>query len=623
MQIVTIDFETYYDKDYSLSKMTTEAYVNDPRFEVIGVGVKVGDGPTDWYSGSDVGGFLRSMDYSDKAILCHNTVFDGSILAWKYGINPRLWLDTLSMARPLHNVEVGGSLRMLAAHYKLGNKGTEVENALGKRRADFSPKDLEQYGQYCCNDVDLTYGLWMKMKERFPRQELIAIDLTIRMFTEPKIVLDKEKLIEHLEEVKATKAKLLAKVMQDPEELSSNVKFAALLRKLGIDPPTKTSKTTGKITYAFAKDDEGMQELLDHPDPVVQAVVAARVGVKSTLEETRTTSLLEVAERGPLPILLNYYKAHTGRYTGGDKLNLQNLPKRTNNKIRMALTAPSGYVFVAADSSQIEARVLAWLADDKELLQGFREKRDVYSEFASKIYGRTITKDNKVERFVGKTCILGLGYGMGDERLQRTLEIGAGGVKVKLERHETKRIVSIYRSERHKVESLWRLCEAMLDNMVRGYSATLVQKLPYSPDSGILLPSGFHMKYHMLNRTLDGYRYINNNRVLLKLVKERILGKDVMKMEDIPWTYIYGGKVTENLVQALAAAVIRQQMVKARLRGLHNAFQVHDEIVLLVPEDKADWAETQLVEIMSTPPDWAPDIPIACESGRGYSYGEV
>ncbi len=107
MDIVTIDFETYYDKDYSLSKMTTEQYVRSNLFEVIGVGIKVNNYPTDWYSGDNVGKFLNSLDYKDKAILCHNTAFDGAILSWHYGIKPKLWLDTLSMARPLHQMTGG------------------------------------------------------------------------------------------------------------------------------------------------------------------------------------------------------------------------------------------------------------------------------------------------------------------------------------------------------------------------------------------------------------------------------------------------------------------------------------------------------------------------------------
>ena len=269
MDIVTIDFETYYDKDYSLSKMTTEQYVRSPLFEIIGVGIKVNDYPTDWYSGDNPGKFLKSLDYSKRAILCHNTAFDGAILSWHFGIKPRLWLDTLSMARPLHNVTVGGSLAKLAAHYGLGKKGDEVVAALGKRRKDFTAADLAQYGEYCKNDVNLTYALWNKMKVGFPASELMVIDQTLRMYTEPVIELDVPLLEKHLEEVRARKLTLIRDLGNGPmseeqvrDMLMSNDKFAQYLTLLGVEPPRKVSPTTGKETCAFAKTDKGMTDLL-------------------------------------------------------------------------------------------------------------------------------------------------------------------------------------------------------------------------------------------------------------------------------------------------------------------------------------------------------------------------
>lgn len=412
MDIVTIDFETYYDKDFSLSKMTTESYIRDPRFEVIGVGVKVNDYPTDWYTGDNPARFLKSLDYRNKAILCHNTAFDGAILAWHFGIKPKLWLDTLSMARPFHQMTVGGSLKALATYYGLGQKGEEVLNALGKRRANFTPDEMNRYGEYCKNDVELTYQLFKKLSKGFPVSELMVIDQTIRMYTEPVIELDVLTLHHHLDEVRSRKRRLIADMgLKDVSEeavtkaLMSNQIFAKYLANLGIDPPTKVSARTGKETWAFGKTDKGFTDLLEHPDERVQVAVAARLGVKSTLEETRTENLISVAKRGRLPIMLNYYGAHTGRFSGGDKMNLQNLPSRGNNTIRRALKAPAGQLLISCDSSQIEARMVAWLAEQHDLVGAFAENRDVYSEFASEVYGRTVTKADKIERFVGKTCV--------------------------------------------------------------------------------------------------------------------------------------------------------------------------------------------------------------------------
>ena len=626
MDIVTIDFETYYDKDYSLSKMTTEQYVRSSLFEIIGVGIKVNDYPTDWYSGDNPGKFLKSLDYSKRAILCHNTAFDGAILSWHFGIKPRLWLDTLGMARPLHNVTVGGSLAKLVTYYGLGKKGDEVVAALGKRKADFTEADLAQYGEYCKNDVNMTKQLFDKLKVGFPSSELLVIDQTLRMYTDPVIELDVPLLEKHLEEVRTRKRTLMADLGHGmgggaavQEMLMSNDKFAAYLKRLGVEPPTKTSLKTGKESWAFAKTDKGMTDMLEHVDERVQAAVSARLGVKSTLEETRTENLIGVAGRGKLPIMLNYYGAHTGRFSGGDKLNLQNLPSRGNTTIRRALKAPPGQMLISCDSSQIEARTVAWVAGQEDLLIAFRDKRDVYSEFATEVYGRAITKADKVERFVGKTCVLGLGYGMGAEKFRRTLEIGQGGINVVIDINEAERIVRLYRQKNWKIVQFWQKCGAALKDMLYGGENALHPQVRYDK-RGIRMPNGFYVQYPALRETANGFMYISDARTYQKAIKDRVLTGS--PPDDIAWTRIYGGKVTENIVQALAALVIREQMAAA---GLHFkvAFQVHDEIIVAVPEDNALADQAKLEALMSVAPKWAPDLPVACESGMAANYGDT
>ena len=626
MDIVTIDFETYYDQEFSLSKMTTEAYVRSPEFEVIGVGVKVNDYPTDWYSGDNPGKFLNSLDYSKRAILCHNTAFDGAILSWHFGIKPRLWLDTMSMARPLHNITVGGSLAKLVSYYGLGKKGDDVVAAKGKRKADFTASDLAQYGRYCINDVELTRQLFDKMKVGFPSGELLVIDQTLRMYTEPTIELDVPLLEKHLEEVRTRKRTLMSDLGHGrggetavQEMLMSNPKFAEYLKQLGVEPPTKTSLKTGKEAWAFSKTDKGFTDLLEHPDERVQSAVSARLGVKSTLEETRTENLIGVAGRGRLPIMLNYYGAHTGRFSGGDKLNLQNLPSRGNTTIRRALKAPEGHVLISCDSSQIEARTVAWVAGQEDLLVAFRDKRDVYSEFASEVYGRTITKADKIERFVGKTCVLGLGYGMGAEKFRRTLEIGQGGINVVIDINEATRIVKLYRQKNWKIVQFWQKCGNALKDMLYGGGNELHSQVRYDRE-GIILPNGFRVLYPALRETANGFMYISDARTYQKALRERVLNGAAP--EDIAWTRLYGGKVTENIVQALAAIVIREQMAAA---GMHFkvAFQVHDEIIVTVPEDNALADQAKLEALMSAAPKWAPDLPVACESGMAANYGDT
>jgi DNA polymerase len=622
MDIVTIDFETYYDKDFSLSKMTTEAYVRDPRFEVIGVGIKVNDHPADWYTGSDPGKFLRSLDYSKRAVLCHNTVFDGAILSWKFGICPRFWLDTLSMARPWHGLTVGGSLKKLAAHYRLGEKGDEVIRTMGKRRCDFTADDLDAFGRYCINDIELTHKLFNLLKGRFNSTELMLIDQTIRMYTEPSIVLDKPLLEKHLIDVQNRKSDLMEELswIGDTEEkikmyLMSNAMLAELLRNLGVEPPMKTSKATGKDTYAFSKTDKEFTDLLDHPSDDVRVMVAARLGVKSTLEETRTTSLIGVAERGPLPIMLNYYGAHTGRFSGGDKMNLQNLPR--GGTLRKALCAPAGKVLVASDSSQIEARIVAWVAGQENLLHAFREGRDVYSEFASEVYGRAITKADRLERHVGKTAVLGLGYGMGFTKFKVTLALGAGGIKVEMEEDEAKRIVQTYRQKYPLIPQFWNRCGWALREMAQGKNGEIKPYLPFGPE-WVRLPNGMQLNYPLLQVESGGFKFVGDPRAYIQAVKAKLIGGDV----PVKWTYVYGGKITENIVQALARIVVAEQMVKVGQR-YKTVLQVHDEIVCMVDEDEADEALAYIEDVMKTPPSWAPDLPVSCEAHVGKNYGEV
>jgi DNA polymerase len=620
MDIVTIDFETYYDREYSLSKMTTEAYVRDSRFEVIGVGIKVNDHPTDWYSGSDPGRFLKSLDYRDKAILCHNTVFDGAILSWRFGIRPKLWLDTLSMSRPLHSVTVGGSLEKLAAYYQLGVKGTEVVNAMGLRRDNFTREGLARYGEYCCNDVELTYNLFRKMRKGFPVSEMLLIDQTIRLYTEPAIEIDANALVDHLCAVQARKRLLLDTLSHAAKDtLMSNPKLAALLESYGVPAPMKTSKTTGKPTYAFSKTDKAFTDLLDHPDDRVSATVAARLGVKSTLEETRTQALLGVAQRGLLPIMLNYYGAHTGRFSGGDKMNLQNLPR--GGTLRRALRAPKGKLLVASDSSQIEARVIAWLAQQTDLLDQFRNKRDVYSEFATDVYGRRITKEDKAERHVGKTAILGLGYGMGAPKFRDTLALGLGGLKVELDEDEAKRVVQMYRHKNFKITTFWTRCNNALQYILNGDPYALSDALPplVTTPEGIALPNGLMIRYPLLHRGEDGFAYCNEQRLYREAVSCRVRGE---RLPYDKFARIYSGKVAENITQAIARIVVSEQMTKIGQR-YKVVLQVHDEVVIVCDEEEAENAKMYMEAAMSTPPTWAPDLPVACEAHIGKTYGAV
>ena len=608
MDLITLDFETYYDKDFSLRKMTMESYIRDPRFEVIGVGVKVNNNETEWASGTheQINRYLHTFDWGNSMLLCHNTLFDGAIISWLYNIQPRVYADTLCIARALHGVEVGGSLHVLSQRYNLGTKGTEILNAVGKRREDFTPEELSRYGDYCVNDVELTYKLFMAMAKGFPKQEMRIIDMTLRMFTEPMLDLDIGLLQQHLDNTKQIKEELLSSTGVTREQLMSNPKFAELLVSLNVEPPMKISPTTGKETYAFAKNDEAFKGLLEHEDTRVQALVNARLGTKSTLEESRTERFIGIAKRGLLPVPVRYYAAHTGRWGGDDKINIQNLPSRGVNgkKLKSSIIAPVGYTLVDCDSSQIEARVLAWLAGQDDLVQAFANKEDVYIKMAAKIYNVKEEEVTKEQRFVGKSTILGAGYGMGAVRFSEQLKSFGTTISV----DEARRIISIYRESNWKISQFWRNCQNMLVEMSRDKLVTfgannIVKAVRTQTGYGIKLPSGLVMRY-------DDLQYEQNDGSVEFNYKTR-RGR----------TRIYGGKVTENVCQAIARCIMGEQML-AIAKRYKPVLTVHDSVVCCVPDDELEEARQYIEDCMSTTPSWAEGMPITCESGIGKSYGD-
>jgi DNA polymerase len=604
MNIITIDFETYYSQQFSLSKITTEEYVRHELFETIGVAVKVNDGETQWFSGPKAATkkWLDQFAWDNAVAVAHNAVFDMAILNWQFDIRPKRIVDTLSIARAKHGTDgISLSLKSLAEYFGLGAKGTEVINALGKNRLDFTAEELARYGDYCINDVELTYELFKILADGFPTTELRLIDLTLRMFTEPKLTLDKTVLTDHLADVQAKKEALMSKLNYDKADLMSNPKLADLLEFHGVVVPMKVSPANGKQTYAFAKSDEAFKELLEHENIQVQAIVAARLGVKSTLEETRTERFINVADRGTLPIPLRYYAAHTGRWGGDDKVNMQNLPRKS--PLKKAIRAPDGYLLVDCDSSQIEARTLAWLAGQDDLVEAFDKGEDVYKIMASRIYNKPIEDITDPERFVGKTTILGAGYGMGAAKFKAQLKT----FNVDMELGECEYIINVYRETYPMIPRLWKEAGRALNALIAGQTAPFGRDGVLVVDAdGIKLPNGLYIKYPRLRTQAQGDRQ--------EMVYDTKKGRAV-----IP-TRIYGGKAVENVCQALARIVIGEQMLMVA-RKLPVVMTVHDAVGALVKIDEADEGRTFVEQCMRIRPKWAQGLPLNCESKIGASYG--
>lgn len=626
-RLIFLDFETFYDREFSLSKITTEEYIRDERFETIGVAVKQGmDGEPKWYPKPEVKAALDGIDWSNSLVVAQNTAFDGAILKWRYGVDPKGWIDIMGMSRALYPHEKSHSLKAQAERAGIGQKGDEVIHALGKNYKDFSPEELSRYGDYCINDVELTASLFKKyLTEGFPMIEMRLMDLTLRMFIDARLRLDEQVLRDHLAEVHKAKAALLDRMRdvlieegsQDSIRevftngteglrslLMSNPRFAQALRDIGVEPPMKVSPTTGEETYAFAKTDEAFKALEEHDDPRVQALVAARLGTKSTIEETRTERFIGMAQRGAFPVPLRYYGAHSGRWSGQDSINLQNLPSRGANagKIKKAIRPPEGHVFIDCDSSQIEARTLAWLAGQHDLVDAFERKQDVYRIMAGHIYSKTPDQVSASERFIGKSVVLGAGYGVGHKKLQMFLKTGAG---VELDEDECKRIVDTYRNTYYKIPELWKQGDEALQALAMGNITELgvTGVVRAVPDKGLTLPNGLFIQYPGISREMEDSK------------PQWVYWSKGTKVK------IYGGKVVENVCQALARCVIAEQMLRISAK-YRPVLTVHDAIAIVASIDEADEARAFVEECMSWRPQWAKSLPLACESGMGESYGD-
>ena len=646
MKILVVDFETRWDsKEYTLSKMTTEEYIRDPRFKAFGLGVKFhGEEGSLWIPHDKIPKFLKRIDWSETALLAHNAQFDVAILSWVYGIKPAFIYDSLSMGRALRGVEVGNSLAKLAEEYRLPAKGKAVHNTNGL--AELTPEIEKELADYCLHDVFLCEEVFNRLAVDYPESELALIDMTLRMFTEPVLGLDKEMLSEAIKDEKDKREGLLAKLEAEEAALASNEQFAQVLLAIGVEPPRKISKTTGKETYAFAKSDALFQALLNGDNEEVSLLCEARLKVKSTLERTRAQRFLDIAGRGTLPVPLNYYGAHTGRWSAskGSSLNLQNLKR--GSFLRKSICAPDGYKLVVADLSQIEPRVLAYLADYKELLHIFASGQDAYAAFGAQMFGiPNLSKDTHPDlRQSAKSALLGCGYGMGwasfaaqlltgflgapptryDKKFARVLGVSAEDVNdfITYEKNLelmaaiprtctdsellvhcvcAKKIIDKYRDAAQDVQALWTLCNELIGRSLFNGKQYKYKCLTFDKER-IMLPSGLSLRYPQL------HQHVLNNKA------QWVYGEHGKKL--------YGGKLVENIVQAVARCVMTDGMLRIQER-YRCVLTVHDEAVVLVPEHEVEEAEPWVLQQMTADPWYMPGIPLDAETGNAVRYGDA
>ncbi len=639
LTLVGLDFETYYDDDYTLKKLSTSEYVRDPRFETLSVAMEI-DGVPTVHFGDDIRTALDAIDWSHAELLCHHTHFDGLILSHHYGHVPAKYRDTLSMGRALHPKSQRNRLEDVAVHYGVTNKLTKP-NFKGKRSKDLSDEDRVALAQYNATDVRAMMEIYEKMLPSMPEKEMELIHLTVRMFADPILELDtvlaKKELNREIRERKTATSKsgalklaqsmeAVVKVKEATDEavLSSNKAFPELLRHLGVEPPRKTSKTTGKETYALSKADEEFTDLLTHPDQRVVALVRGRLAAKSTIGETRAARLLRSGEGGKrLPVYLNYCGAHTTRWSGGDKLNYQNLKKKGN--IRRAIKAPEGYQLVVIDSSTIEVRVLAWLAQEAWLLDAFRQGADPYLIFGSEVYGYPINKkDHPLERFISKSCVLGLGYQMGGPKLQTSILAGSiqqGLDPVRLELAVCYSLVSKYRGKNRNIEKFWEFMnDTVIWDMMKSKPGVVHSHpvLPIEWGKGWMgLKDHLRLRYpeiraHVSKPVASGWSRKKDSAPSVS---------DASYLSAAGRTKIYGGLATENLDQYIARMVVAEQMLQIAER-YRVVMMTHDEVVFLAKTEEADEALKWGLEVMKRAPDWAAGLPVSAEGGYDSVYSK-
>ena len=638
MKIITADFESFWSVEHSLTKMNPIVYALHPDTEIISLALKVNDEPTQVVFGESAAkSLLSSIDWSDAILVAHNNSgFDAMLFSWRFGIKPKLWACTLAMARPHHASTVGGSLAKLVAHYNLGVKDqSALMNTKGKHLKDFTDDERAAMAEYNKADTDQCYGLFKILIKKTPVYEMKLIDQSIRQLIHPAFECDTNLLENTLAEERFRKkenllnlARQLGANVTDPDAaaeaiskmLGSSAKFAEFLRSKGVEPPMKVSPTTGKETYALAKTDQEFLDLQEHDDPIIAAASAARLGVKSTMLETRIETFLEVAEYtdGSMPVAVNYYAAHTGRNGGSMKLNQLNLPRiprdkdgnivaKPSNALRCCHIAPRGHKVVVADLSGIELRVNMFLWKVPYAMELFTtdpEKADLYKVFAGNLYNVPPTEVSKQQRQIGKIAHLGLGYGAGAATFQKVAKMMGG---VELDISEAKSVVDAYRVTHAEVVKGWRTCHESLEYVNAGGSIAIDPwGICVAEQGQIRTPKGA-IRYAALRKETDE-----------KGKQEWVYGEGRNKSR------IYAGKITENLVQHLSRFILADAKLEyEKVTGFPVVLDVYDEIVSVVPEKHADQALATLQDIMRRSPSWMPELALWSEGDIADSYGEA
>lgn len=619
--IACVDFETYWAKDFTLTSKTqpmTE-YIRSERFEAQTCSVQCLGWPEPISAvGREIPELLASVDWAHTAWLSHHTHFDGLIGTHHYGIEPIFWLDTMSMSRALFGPDVNHSFNAVSA--RLGLEGKTQQDAIhdtkGKYLRDMTIEEIEHIAGYNRDDCRDTLIIFKRLLAHFPLDELRIIDATVRMYAEPILEFDGER-IKSLHGRAVTQRQELVKLADTTADvLGSAPKFADLLRSLGVEPPMKISKRTGKETFAFAKTDLAFKALLEHSNEAVRNAVRARLGNKGSIVEKRSARLAPRAGL-PTPVYLAYAAARTLRWGGGDLSNWQNLPSTGDGaNLRRAILAPADGLIIGADASQVEARMVAWLADFAAKLQAFHEYDlgigpDMYCVSAEGVYGRPIdAKQDPFERFIGKVLELSCQYGAGGARVRHSLAQGfRGAPPVFMDLADVTLHVRNWRNANRPVTDLWRALETA------AMQAWITKQEPIEFGPVCFERVGDHAYIHLPNGTFMTYRNVGWDENERKIFYNSRNG----------CVHLWGGHILENISQALCTVLLKYHMnqISDALPWNRIALLVHDEIVSVAPREIAQEYAATIKKIMSSPAPWAEGLVLNAAVKVGEYYDKA
>jgi hypothetical protein len=633
---IYIDFETYYDDAMTLRKMSTSEYVAaliapgiENTVHCVGVGM-VGMQGTRVLSAEEFQALAGEIQWARIIVSGWNLQFDGLILSLGYGVSPAAWCDGMGVSRATLGSSVKShSLSAIGEHCGFGGKdfgGAALSAIKGKLRCEMTPSEYESLAHYCAKDVELTARI-MRAQPVLSADEYTVLDWTIRNYVEPpSLRLNPLAMQTALAADTVRREMLLRASGFDQKTLNSNEKLAGALADLGVMPPTKVSKTTGKETFAFSKSDQEFTDLVEDEDPRVRALVEARLGTKTSIVGTRVKTFQRHAEANDhwLRPALQYGAAHTGRFGGGgagEKQNLQNLPP----DLKSCIVAPAGYKIGNVDAAQIELRITLMLAGQKDILVMLDQGIDVYAWFASKVYNREIVKGVDLkERQVGKVAVLSLQYGAGWKTFQAMVRVmtAKAGATVLLNEAEAKLVVTTYRRVFYRVTQLWQHLNGCIASMAAGNGRACA--LPtidcvYFDNDSILLPSGLKLLYPDMTRTpehekkpgpsFDEYTYRSHQKAYAK--------------DSNPRKKVFGGLLLENISQALARTHLADVQVRAMAVDIVIVLQVHDSLIFVAEEEAAEQTLITLKSIMSTSPRWWPDLKLSATGNIGNNYKEA